>query len=69
MPLTAIKSPKTSFLVRLLSVLVALAIAAGIVHLVFTFGYFASGLAVLDADERRRQETPIPLEFNDPNAP
>lgn len=41
--------------------------AGGIVHLVFNFGYYASGLALLKQEERIRRETPIRTEFADPN--
>ncbi len=64
-----LEDPKTPLLVRVVSLLVALAVGAIIVHLVFTFGYYASGLAALDAEEKRRREAPIPMEFTDPNGP
>ena len=45
----------------------ALVASGGIVYLVFNFGYYASGLAVLKHEEKSRRETPIRTEFADPN--
>jgi len=67
-----LKPPRTPWPILLVSWIAALILAAMIAHLVFTFGYYASGLAAFKEDERRRSETPIPLSFaepgGDPNA-
>lgn len=64
-----LKDPKTPLLIRIISLAGAIVVAALIVRLVFAFGYYASGLAAHQEDERRRREAPIPLKFADPNAP
>jgi len=61
--------PRTPLWVTIISFLVALIVGAGIVYLVFMFGYYASGLAVVKEEERRRESTPIPAQFADPNDP
>jgi len=58
-----LKDPKTPLWIRLVSWAVAIIVALLIVRLVFTFGYYASGLAVLDAQKKQREKTPIKLEF------
>ena len=63
-----IRTPPAPTLIRLVSWIAALVVSGAIVYLVFTFGYFASGLASYKEEQRRRQETPIPLTFSDPNA-
>ena len=62
-----LKPPKTPWPILLASWIAALIVAALIAHFVFTFGYYASGLAAYQEDERRRFETPIPLSFADPS--
>lgn len=64
-----IRAPRTPPIVRIASLIVALAVGGVIVWLVFTFGYYASGLAALKEHQRRQRETPIPATFADPNAP
>ena len=59
-----IRDPSTPWWVRMLSILVATVLALAIVYLVFMFGYYASGLAVLD--EQKKQPKPIPLQFSKP---
>ncbi len=59
-----IQDPRTPWWIRALSILLATAVAIGIVYLVFMFGYYASGLAVLD--EQKKQPQPIPLQFSKP---
>jgi len=53
-----------------LAVIAALGVAAFIVHIVFTFAWYASGLAV-DKQERlekeKRRDEPIDVQFSDPN--
>ena len=56
-----LKDPKTPLWIRLVSWAVAIIVALLIVRLVFTFGYYASGLAVLDAQKKQREKTPIKL--------
>ncbi len=63
-----LKPPRTPWPILLVSWIAALIVAALIAHFVFTFGYYASGLAAYHEDERRRLETPIPLSFADPVA-
>lgn len=65
-----LKPPRSSPLLMAAAILLGLAVAALIVHMVFTFAWFASGLAVDKEEERRRQERPIDVEFQaaDPNA-
>jgi phosphotransferase system glucose/maltose/N-acetylglucosamine-specific IIC component len=52
------------------AIVAALAVAALIVHFVFTFAWYASGLA---ADQQEQQEkdkkrdAPIDVQFSDPN--
>ncbi|HET9481390.1 MAG TPA: hypothetical protein VFP98_06505 [Candidatus Polarisedimenticolia bacterium] len=60
------RDPKTPLLVRVISILVALAIGGTIVYLVFTFGYYASGMATLKEYEKIRSETPIDTQFTTP---
>ena len=62
------RPPSTSWPVRIMGIVVALIIGAFILKLVFTFAYYASGMAVNEADERLRREAPIPVSFGDPNA-
>ena len=64
-----IRAPGAPILVRIVSWILALAVGGAIVWLVFNFGYYASGLAALKEDQRRREQTPIPLSFGDPNSP
>lgn len=66
-----VKYPKSSPLLMGAAILVGLAVAAFIVHMVFTFAWFASGLAGDKADAQQRREQPIDVEFQapaDPNA-
>ncbi len=63
-----LKPPKTPWPILLVSWIAALIVAALIAHFVFAFGYYASGLAAYQEEERRRLETPIPLSFADPGA-
>ena len=62
-----IRTPPAPLAIRIISWVLALVAAGGIVYLVFNFGYYASGLAVLKQEERIRRETPIRTEFADPN--
>lgn len=62
-----IRTPRTPVVVRILSLIAALVIAAVIVRLVFAFGWYASGLAAYKDEERRRREGPISVVFDDPN--
>lgn len=64
-----IRTPPAPLVIRIISWIVALVVAGGIVHLVFNFGYYASGLAAHKQDERIRRETPIRTEFADPDRP
>lgn len=64
-----LKDPKTPLWIRIVSWTVALLVALLITRLVFTFGYYASGLAVLDEYDRRMEKIPIKLEFQDPGDP
>ena len=72
-----IQYPRTPLWIRIVSLIGALIVASGIIYLVFTFGWYASGLAVLKEEKRRREQTPIRLDFGadanspvpDPNAP
>jgi len=61
-----LEDPKTPLWIRLVSWAIALLLALLITRLVFTFGYYASGLAVLDEQKRQMKKTPIKLEFEDP---
>ena len=63
-----VQNPRTSWGIRILSLLAALAVAALLLHLVLNFGWYASGLAFEKEEERRRKEAPIRLDFSDPNA-
>ncbi len=63
-----IRPPKNPLPVRILALLLALVVALLIARLVFTFGWYASGLAAHKEQEKLRQETPINLQFADPNA-
>ncbi len=62
-----IRLPRTPPIVRIVSLLAALILAALIVRLVFAFGWYASGLAAYKEQERRRSAAPIPVLFEDPN--
>ncbi len=64
-----VKYPKTSPFLMGAAILVGLAVAALIVHMVFTFAWFASGLAIDKEEERQRQERPIDVEFRSPPDP
>ena len=64
-----ITTPRTPPLIRLVSWVAALVVAGTILYLVFNFGYFASGLAAWEQDQKIKSKTPIPLQFVDPNAP
>ena len=66
--MSLVKPPPTSWGIRIISILGALIVAALLLRLVLTFGWYASGLAALKEDERRRRETPIRLDFKDPNS-
>ena len=61
--------PRVPLHIRLVAWIGALLIAGWIVYLVFNFGYYASGLAVLKEEEKLRRKTPIQMECADPNAP
>lgn len=53
-----------------LAIAVGLVVAALIVHFVFTFGWYASGLAVdrqEQQEKEKRRDEPIDVEFSDPN--
>jgi hypothetical protein len=63
-----IRYPRTSPVIMILAVTAALAVAALIVHLVLTFGWYASGLAADKEEERQRQTAPIDVQFSDPIA-
>jgi len=63
-----LKTPATPILIRVVAWILALIVGGGIVYLVFSFGYYASGLASYNEEQRRRGETPIPVSFSDPNA-
>lgn len=63
-----LQTPRTSWGIRIISLLAALAVGALLLHLVLNFGWYASGLAALKEDEKRRRETSIRLDFRDPNA-
>lgn len=58
--------PRTPLAVRVVGLLLAVAVAAGIIKLVFTFAWYASGLAADKAEERARREAPIPVDFSKP---
>lgn len=62
------KEPRTPLAIRLLGILIALAICAVVIQVVFTFAWYASGLAADREEARRRREAPIPVGFADPNA-
>jgi len=64
-----ITAPRTPPFIRLVSWVAALLVTLTIVYLVFKFGYYASGLAAFEQDQKIRSKTPIPLKFADPNAP
>ena len=62
-----VKPPATPILIRIVSWVGALVVGGTIVYLVFNFGYYASGLASYEEQQKRRSETPIPVDFSDPN--
>ena len=65
-----IQYPRTPWWIRIVSMIGALIVAGLILWLVFTFGWYASGLAVIKEEKRRRERTPIRLDFGaDANAP
>ena len=64
-----ITAPRTPPTILVLSWVAALLVTGTIVYLVFKFGYYASGLAAFEQDQKIRSKTPIPLSFADPNAP
>jgi len=66
--MSLVQTPRTSWGIRILSLLAALVVAALLLHLVLNFGWYASGLAFEKEEERRRREAPIPLNFSDSNA-
>ena len=66
--MSLIEAPRAPWIIRIAAWVGALLIGAGIVYLVFNFGYYASGLAALKEQEKLRKETPIRMEFADPNA-
>lgn len=66
--MSLIKPPRTPLPIRIIALLAALVVALLIARLVFTFGWYASGLASHQQQERLREETPIDLQFADPNA-
>jgi hypothetical protein len=66
--MSLLQTPRTSWGIRILSLLAALLVAGLIAHLVLTFGWYASGLALDKEEERRRREAPIPLNFGEPGA-
>jgi hypothetical protein len=67
--MSLVHPPRAPIHVRLIAWVGALIVAGGILYLVFNFGYYASGLAVLKEQEKLRRETPIQMEFADPNKP
>ncbi len=66
--MSLVQTPRTSWGIRIISLLAALAVAALLLHMVLNFGWYASGLAALKEDEKRRRDAPIRLDFKDPNA-
>jgi len=50
-----------------LAIAAGLVVAALIVHFVFTFAWYASGLAVDQQEKEKRQNEPIDVKFSDPN--
>jgi hypothetical protein len=66
--MSLIQYPRTSWTIRILSLLAALLVGALIAHLVLTFGWYASGLAYQKEEDKRRQEAPIRLNFGEPAA-
>ena len=53
-----------------LAIAVGLVVAALIVHFVFTFAWFASGLAADQQEQQqkeKRRDEPIDVQFSDPN--
>jgi hypothetical protein len=66
--MSLVRYPRTSWGIRIVSLLAALVVAAFLVHLVLNFGWYASGLAFEKEEARRRREEPIRLNFSDPNA-
>jgi hypothetical protein len=67
--MSLVTPPPTPLLIRLVAWIGALLISGWIVYLVFNFGYYASGLALVKEEEKLRRKTPIRMEFVDPNAP
>lgn len=66
--MSLITTPRAPLWIRIVAWIGALIVGGGIVYLVFNFGYYASGLAVVKQQEKLRRETPIQMEFSDPNA-
>jgi hypothetical protein len=67
--MSLVQYPRTPWWIRIVSLVGALTVAAMIVYLVFTFGWYASGLAALKEERTQREKTPIRLDFKDPNVP
>lgn len=63
-----IKPQRAPLPIRILALIFALLVAAAIAQMVLTFGWYASGLAAHKEEEKLRRETPIDLQFADPNA-
>ncbi|HET6372738.1 MAG TPA: hypothetical protein VFG76_05495 [Candidatus Polarisedimenticolia bacterium] len=61
-----LKPPRAPLWIRIVSLLGALVVAGYLATLILTFGYYASGLAAYQEDERRRKEAPIPVKFEEP---
>jgi len=57
-----IQDPKTPWWIRMASLILATCVALAIAYLVFTFAYYASGMAALD----QQKQQPIPLQFSNP---
>lgn len=66
--MSLIQTPRTPWWIRIVSILGALVLAALLAHLVLTFGWYASGLAIQKEEERRQRKAPIPLNFSEPGA-
>ena len=50
-----------------LAIVIALALAVLIVRTVFTFAWYASGLAADQQEKDKKREAPIDVQFSDPN--
>jgi len=63
MLVTLLKAPKSSPWLIGFAILAGLAVAAFLLNMVFTFAWYASGLAAEKREEELRQTSPIDVQF------